>query len=393
MRNVATIGFALGIAWLATGCTLDMKVGDWLKPDPDGNGSGSSGSGSGGSGSGTAGKDGGPPATPECIDAEQGSETSCKDVGTWKQYAYDACQSSGLQLGNYTPLEECGEGLYRYVSYSCCKAEPPPPPPPSSCIDAKQGSDSSCKDVGTWKQHAYDACQSSGLQLGKYVPLEECGEGLYRYVSYSCCKVDPPPPPPPSSCIDAKQGDATSCKDVGTWKGHAYDACKSSGLQLSKYVPQEECGEGLYRYVSYSCCKVDPPPPPPPPPTSCIKQSYGDATSCKDVKLHATLACESSGLSMGDYFPREQCGEGLHRYVDYTCCTKVAPPPVPPPTPPKDCVVQELGSATTCMEGGTWKATAGEACESSGLSMWSYTPKEECGKDGFRYVSYTCCPR
>jgi hypothetical protein len=159
MRNVATFGFALGIAWLGTACTLDMKVGDWLKPQPGGNGSGSSGSsGSGSSGSGNAGENGGPPATAECIAAEQGSDTSCKDVGTWKQYAYDACQSSGLTLGDYLPQEECGEGLYRYVSYSCCKAEPPPPPPPpSGCMDMKQGSDTSCKDVGTWKQYAYDA--------------------------------------------------------------------------------------------------------------------------------------------------------------------------------------------------------------------------------------------
>ena len=35
-------------------------------------------------------------------------------MATWKQYAYDACQSSGLQLGNYIPQEECGKDAFRY---------------------------------------------------------------------------------------------------------------------------------------------------------------------------------------------------------------------------------------------------------------------------------------
>lgn len=400
MRNVATIGLACGIGWLATACTLDMNVGEWIKPnlDPGGNGSGSggkgggSGTGSSGSASGKKSEDTDPPTVPACIEQEQGSATSCKDVATWKQYASQACESSNLQLTDYVPEQDCGNGAFRYVGYTCCPKPvppPPPPPPPSKCIDQKQGGATSCKDASTWKLEASLACEGSGLQLADYLPEEECGKDGFRYVSYTCCPKDaPPPPPPPNNCIDEEQGDATSCKDAYTWKQNARLACESSGRQLIDYVPREECGPGLFRYVGYTCC-----PNAAPPPSSCIEQEQGSDTSCKDIatwKQNASLGCESSGLQLTDYAAREACGEGLFRYVDYTCCPKAEPPP--PPPPPSNCVVESQGGdGASCKDPFTWKQEAAQGCASSGLVMTSYETQDQCGEELFRYVKYTCC--
>jgi hypothetical protein len=246
MRNVATVGLALGIGWLATACKVDMNVGDWLTPDLELGGTDTgSGSGSGGSGSGDKG-DPDPQTMPACIEEEQGGETSCKDVATWKDYAWQACEAQGLQLSSYIPREECGKDAFRYVDYSCC----PEVTPPSSCIKEEQGGDTSCKDVATWKQYADQACASHGLLLSSYAPREECGKDAFRYVDYSCC----PQVTPPSSCTKEVQGGDTSCKDVATWKQNASQACEAQGLLLSSYFPREECGKDAFRYVDYSCC-------------------------------------------------------------------------------------------------------------------------------------------
>ncbi len=316
MRKVATVGFALGIGWLASACTVDMEVGDWLKTElgkgnGNGNGNGNGGSGGAGGGGNAAGEAG---AGAVCVDHEQGSSTSCKDAATWKLYASQDCESESLLLDAYTPREACGDQLYRYVDYTCC---PVAPPPPSDCAPQEQGGETSCKDVGTWKLYASQACEGEGLMLGDYAPREVCGDELYRYVDYTCCPLPPTEPPLPPGCIRQEQGSDNSCKT--NWNELAAQTCESSGMLLADYVTREECGPNSYRYVDYVCCPGEPPPPP----TDCIESAQGGVGSCKDVptwKLYASQDCLAGGRALFNYETQDECGENLYSYVKYTCC-------------------------------------------------------------------------
>jgi hypothetical protein len=57
---------------------------------------------------------------PGCVLRTQGSTSSCKDVATWKSYAYSDCASLGMTLNTYAVRVACGGGGYRYVDYVCC---------------------------------------------------------------------------------------------------------------------------------------------------------------------------------------------------------------------------------------------------------------------------------
>lgn len=123
------------------------------------------------------------------------------------------------------------------------------------CLTEVQGSDSSCKDVATWKQYAYDACAAQGLSLTAYSPYESCGTDVYRYVKYECCGTSTPPPEPtPALCFSDYQGGSTSCKSESTWKKYASEACAAEGMSLVAYSVGEKCGLGRYRTVKYQCC-------------------------------------------------------------------------------------------------------------------------------------------
>jgi Copper-binding of amyloid precursor, CuBD len=326
MRHVATIGLVFGMGLLAAGCQVGMDIGDLIEGGYLGGTGSGNGHGSSGSGSGSAGKDSGPPAAPGCTNQTEGSNTSCKDVATWKQYASNTCESSGGLLSDYSTREECGKGLYRFVDYTCCpQPAPPPDPQPTDCTKQTEGGDTSCKDVATWKQYASNTCESSGGLLSDYSTREECGQGLYRFVDYTCCSQPAPPPDPqPTDCTKQTEGSDTSCKDVATWKQYAWSTCDGNGTVFSDYSTREECGAGLYRFVDFTCCS-QPTPPPDPQPTNCTKQTEGSSTSCKDVgiwKQYAGNTCEANGGMLTEYSTREECGQGLYRFVDYTCCPK-----------------------------------------------------------------------
>lgn len=129
-------------------------------------------------------------AAQACKTDVMGSDSSCKDAATWKQYSYEACKSAGLELNAYSPYDSCGEGLYRYVKYECCGASTPAPTPeptPALCFGDVMGSDSSCKSTSTWKQYASNACAKEGSTLQDYAVYEKCGVGRFRYVKYYCC--------------------------------------------------------------------------------------------------------------------------------------------------------------------------------------------------------------
>ena len=81
-----------------------------------------------------------------------------------------------------------------------------------------------------------------------------------------------------------QQGDATSCKDAGTWKQSGYEACLAQKMAFTDYMLGPAC-EGGYQSATFVCCYTPPPPPPPPPvtePGMCIRLQDGGATSRKD---------------------------------------------------------------------------------------------------------------
>jgi hypothetical protein len=263
---------------------------------------------------------GGKDPAPTCVDQVQGSDTSCKDVGTWKMAAWQGCDDKGLALSSYLTKQECGKDLFRSVSYSCCpKAATPPPPPQDKCVTQSQGDDTSCKDTGTWKQSAWQACDGQGMALSAYTTAKSCGTDSFRSVSYTCCPKAAPPPPPTTKSTQQIKGSSSTCKDAVAWKQIAAQTCESQKLQLVDYTHSMECGTGGYRYVlftcsgpsdstgdistvpgpaqfiQYKCCKTD---------SDCIVEIQGDEAVCKDAptfKTAASASCESKGRALQSY--------------------------------------------------------------------------------------------
>jgi hypothetical protein len=93
---------------------------------------------------------------------------------------------------------------------------PPPPPPPSdaaTCVSIDDGSPSSCKDLGTWKQYGADRCKQQNLVITNITPGATCADGYYSTVTYTCCSggsgIDVPPPP---KCGETGGPDGQVCK-------------------------------------------------------------------------------------------------------------------------------------------------------------------------------------
>jgi len=245
---------ALGLAALGlAGCDDAF----WLAAQAKKGGESPGPTGTTGSSSGTAGTSGQPACTPYNL----GGDGVCFDVATIKQNASLACEKVGLRLSDYFPTDACGDGTYGAAKYDCCPVPPPPPPPlPSDCTtQSSEGSSSSCKPAGSWKDVAGEACQAAGSMLSAYTPYEDCGDGNYRSVKYTCCGKAPPPPPPRSSdCTDRSQGSDTSCKPPGIWEQYGSEDCQAAGLILVGFTPDVSCGYGNYRAVKYTCCPAEP---------------------------------------------------------------------------------------------------------------------------------------
>ena len=250
-RRVLMAALGLGALGLA-GCDDALRLAAEAKKG----GESPSPTGTTGSSSGTAGISGQSACTPYNL----GGDGVCLDVATIKQNASFACEKAGLRLNDYFPTDACGDGTYRAAKYDCCPVPPPPPlPPPSNCTIQSQGSSSSCKDAGTWKQYAGEACQAAGTTLTDYSPYEDCGEGGYRYVKYTCCHNVEPPPPPPGDCTTKSLGGDPSCKTPGTLQQSAAEDCAAVGAVMTGFSPYDECGFGYYRSVKYTCCPPEVP--------------------------------------------------------------------------------------------------------------------------------------
>jgi hypothetical protein len=242
-------------------------------------------------------------------------------------------------------VDPCGD-LVAFCSAGRCgsrSTRPTPPPPPSTCVGEGEGSESTCRSTGEWKERAYVACRNKGLQLQNYWPGGDCGPDRYRYVKYECCgpvpptpPLPPPPPAPPSggSCFGGNDGGPTSCKSPDVWKTYASDICASRGFVLRDLAFDTECGGGNYRYMKFACCSAAPPPPPPPPPPKCSADS-----DCPLIRI-ACKQCPDGSASC----PSSRCQGGVCQIIFPTCGG--APTPPPPPTPWDPCAKKKCGD--TC---------------------------------------------
>ena len=168
------------------------------------------------------------------------------------QEASRACEKSGLISVSYTPYDECGFGNYRFLKYTCCPMDPVPTPAPQ-CETKSQGSEVSCKGADDWRQYASDDCAAKGTTLSNYSPYNDCGIGGFRNVQYTCCGQTPPPPA--QECSTASQGGDTSCKPAYVWKQYATDACAAAAASPTEISPYDDCGDGNFRSVKYTCCR------------------------------------------------------------------------------------------------------------------------------------------
>jgi len=260
MAGLALVSFSLAACGDARSLLDQAGKGGPREPGPSSGGSGGS-TGGGGGGSGTN------PA-PGCVDGQQGSATSCQDVGALKLASWQACQDRGLILEAYTPTASCGTDSFRNVSYTCCpQPEPPPPPPPpgdvdppppspGECILQVEGSQTTCRSTAAWKQTVSQACEGNGLQLTDYRPAVACGGDSYRYLNFICCAPSGQPAAPTANsgpvsgpahfavykcclgdteCTEEIQGDDATCKEEAAWEMDAALSCTSQGRALKSF--------------------------------------------------------------------------------------------------------------------------------------------------------------
>lgn len=131
-----------------------------------------------------------PPPAPECYESKMGGPTSCKSESTWLEYAANECSADGYGLAKFGFDESCGPGLYRYVYFACCidaDTTQPPPPPPPKCFTSSLGDPTSCKPASTWKEYAWQTCESEGFLLTELGLDKTCGADNYSYAKFTCC--------------------------------------------------------------------------------------------------------------------------------------------------------------------------------------------------------------
>jgi len=129
-QNLTLNAYSVGGGDCAPGKTHQVKYQccGQLPPDPGNSGSGSGSGGSSGStpgtgtpGTGTPGT--GTPGSPgTCSGGSDGSDTSCKSIASWREYAIEACARQNQSLTEIAYADNCGPELYRYMKFVCCSA-------------------------------------------------------------------------------------------------------------------------------------------------------------------------------------------------------------------------------------------------------------------------------
>jgi hypothetical protein len=161
-------------------------------------------------------------------------------------------------------------------------------------------------------------------------------------------------------------------------------------LVLVNLTPLEACGEGMFTGVEAECAAPVNNPSEEPPPGFCTSLVVGDSATCnppENLKKLAAQACWEDGLSLVDYYPALDCGDGLSTMAKVLCCGDVAPPESSPP--PGSCATFEMAPA--CSPASAVEAEAKVQCADKGLFL-SDMKLAECDGGGISYAAFLCCP-
>jgi hypothetical protein len=218
-----------------------------------------------------------------CTTLEQGGPGSCKDVSTWKEYAYKDCIGRGLTLTDYLPQDSCGGQSYQSVIYACCSPVPTSPPAVVNCEATTSPDGASCKtcyDVNKMvvsNDCSWPAAKCEATTSADGVSCKTCYDVNGKVVSNECSGTAP------SACFQIIDGGPTSCKDAGTWKMYGAARCDQQKATLVDVKPITMCAGGIEQ-VAYTCCPVAPTPVDPSP-VKCesTMDAQGVCKTCYDA--------------------------------------------------------------------------------------------------------------
>ena len=144
-------------------------------------------------------------------------------------------------------------------------------------------------------------------------------EAVYDYSRAQHGGHGPGDAPPPAEC----HADA-DCRAFSNY----CDGCACDALAVGEKDPvcngmavqcfADPCLNKTAACSAGQCVLASPTPP------KCDQRTQGGPTSCKPADLwkqYASDDCKASGLVLSEISPREDCGGGFTRFVDYTCCT------------------------------------------------------------------------
>ncbi|HVR60776.1 MAG TPA: hypothetical protein VMU50_02705 [Polyangia bacterium] len=206
----------------------------------------------------------------------------------------------------------CGDGLVCTVDEGVCN----PPPgcgPKMGCLAVCYGT---CEPKKAPPPKG-EACGPKICDAGLTCCNPSCG--ICAPPGGACTKQLCPPSPPAAEC----KADA-DCRAFSNY----CDGCACDALAVGEKDPvcngmavqcfADPCLNKTAACSAGQCVLASPTPP------KCDQRTQGGPTSCKPADLwkqYASDDCKASGLVLSEISPREDCGGGFTRFVDYTCCT------------------------------------------------------------------------
>ncbi len=282
----------------------------------------------------------------------------------------------------------------------------------AECSLVALGDDQTCRDDLTWRAVAEATCAQDGLQLAAIGFAHACGPDRFQAAELSCCapaeategaspegregrRFAPahrgqrsermPVQAAVATCESRLLGSDSDCRYPEEWEDLADAFCRSTGAMIGDSESLQACGDGRYRFLEFSCCPAAQPDPDPAP--QCFGGELGGETLCKDAATwlaSAEVACDKWGAAVDWSELGDSCGEGLFSGVTFNCCEDRA-------LEPGQCVDDKVGSPKACESAAAWEDYAQTVCGDRGAEVMAMNTQEQCGADGWRFVSFSCC--
>lgn len=282
----------------------------------------------------------------------------------------------------------------------------------AECTLLALGDDQTCRDDLTWRSVAEATCAQDGLELAALGFAHACGPDRFQAAEFSCCPaVEPTEPTEPegrdrrdfapahreqrsrrapvqaavATCESQLLGSDNDCRYPEEWEDLGDAFCRSAGAMMGAFESMETCGDGRYRFLEFSCCPAAEPDPDPA--LQCFAGELGGDTLCKDAATwldSAEVACGKWGAAVDWSELSTSCGEGLYSGVSFNCCEDRD-------LAPGQCIDDKVGSPESCESAATWKSYAETVCGDRGAEVMVVNTQDQCGDDGWRSVSFSCC--